>query len=461
MADTGDTPPGGEHDGSLQRNAAGLSMLASNESQQNKRPASASGEDLPRDAARVLADEQIASRQATDETMRAMLESQRQQMMSQNTYLAQITQLLTTQQQRLDVLESGQQMQQNATAGQQDTIAAALAEGRSQPLPLAPTQSTPDVKKNPKLSTAIDKLVDAAMIKVSGGLNILNRTQAKLEGLSRVTIDEDFLDAKKPLPEHTPNFVKAMKAPSVRYPKEMKADEKLEASNLSIETALRALQGTVITGVITATTDEIVFHEAALLKIGTDLTASVTHHLQAVKFLTDAHKNDIVLNAIEKFGVRRDAEILKIESKRVTDLEAVAENKKNLEDTKLKQLETNSNSESIAAATRAIVRQEIAAGAFGEGEMDEDDEAEAMAANAALTNKVVSIVKTTQSKNGRAERAQKTQKQKPKQHQQQQKQPQNPSKTQNAQGKGKGKGGHAASKNGSTTAKKKGTRGGQ
>jgi hypothetical protein len=73
----------------------------------------------------------------------------------------------------------------------------------------------------------------------------------------------------------------------------------------------------------------------------------------------------------------------------------------------------------------------------------------------------VSIVKTTQSKNGRAERAQKTQKQKPKQHQQQQKQPQNPSKTQNAQGKGKGKGGHAASKNGSTTAKKRGTRGGQ
>jgi hypothetical protein len=437
-------------------------MQASTELTQNKRPASASGEDLPRDAARVLADEQIASRQATDETMRAMLESQKQQMMSQNVYLAQITQLLTSQQQRLDVLESGQQPQQNANAGQQDAIAAALAESRIQTLPPAPTPPpTPDVKKNPKLTTAIDKLVDAAMIKVSGGLNILNRTQAKLEGLSRVTIDADFLDAKKPLPEHTPNFVKAMKAPSVRYPKEMKADEKLEASNLSIETALRALQGTVITGVITATTDEIVFHEAALLKIGTDLTASVTHHLQAVKFLTDAHKNDIVLSAIEKFGVRRDAEILKIESKRVTDLEAVAENKKNLEDTKLKQLETNSNSESIAAATRAIVRQEIAAGAFIEGEMDEDDEAEAMAANAALTNKVVSIVKTTQSKNGRAERAQKTQKQKPKQHQQQQKQPLNPSKTQNAQGKGKGKGSHAASKKGSTTAKKKGTRGGQ
>ena len=82
--------------------------------------------------------------------------------------------------------------------------------------------------------------------------------------------------------------------------------------------------------------------------------------------------------------------------------------------------------------------------------MDEDDESEQMMANAALSNKVVNIVKNTQqSKNGRAERAQKTQKQTPKPHQQQRKQPQ------------KGKGNHAASKNGSTKAKKKGTRGGQ
>ena len=127
-----------------------------------------------------------------------------------------------------------------------------------------------------------------------------------------------------------------MKAPSVRYPKEMKADEKLEASNLSIETALRALQGTVVTGVITATIDEIAFHEAALLQIGTNLSANVTQHLQAVKFLTDERKNEIVLSALEKFGDRRDAEILKIESQRVTDLESRAVNKKNLEDTKLK-----------------------------------------------------------------------------------------------------------------------------
>jgi hypothetical protein len=443
MADTGDTH-GVAHFGNLQRNAADPSMQNSTESLQNKRPASASGEDMPRDAARVLADEQIASRQATDETMRAMLESQRQQMQSQNTYLAQITQLLTSQQTRLDRLESGQQTPVIATAEQQNTIAAALAEGRNQMLPPAPTPSSM------KMTKAIDQIVDAAFKKVSSGINEVNKTQAKLEGLSQVTIDADFLDAEKPLPERTPKFVKAMKAPSVRYPEEMKADEKLKASNKSIDTALRALQGTVVKGVIAATVDELAFHEAALQQIETDLTANVTQHLQTVKFMTNERKSQIVASAVKTFGDRRDAEILKIESKRVKDLEDRAENKKNLEDTKLKQLETCSDEKSLAAVTRAIVRQEIAAGAFPDGEMDEDDESEQMMANAALSNKVVNIVKNTQqSKNGRADRAQKTQKQTPKQHQQQRKQPQ------------KGKGNHAASKNGSTKAKKKGTRGGQ
>jgi hypothetical protein len=431
-------------------------MQSSTESLQNKRAASASGEDLPRDAARVLADEQIASRQATDETMRTMIEQQKQQMESQNLYLAQITQLLTSQQTRLDRLESGQQTPAIATAEQQNTNAAALAEGRNQMPPPAPTPSS-----QMKMTKAINEIVDTAFKKVSSGINEINKTQAKLEGLSHVIIDADFLDAEKPLPERTPKFVKAMKAPSVRYPEEMKADAKLEASNKSINTALRALQGTVVQGVIAATHDELKFHEAALQQIETDLTASVTQHLQTVKFMTDERKTQIVRNAVETFGGRRDAEILKIESKRVKDLEDLVVNKKNLEDTKLKQLETCSDERSLAAATRAIVRQEIAAGASPDGEMDEDDESEQMLANAALSNKVASIVKNTQSKNGRAERAQKTQKQTPKQHQQQQKQPLNPSKTQNAQGKGKGKGNHAASKNGSTKAKKKGTRGGQ
>jgi hypothetical protein len=73
------------------------------------------------------------------------------------------------------------------------------------------------------MTKAIDEIVDTVFKKVRCGINEVNKTQAKLEGLSHVTIDADFLDVEKPFSERTPKFVKAMKAPSVQYPKEMKA----------------------------------------------------------------------------------------------------------------------------------------------------------------------------------------------------------------------------------------------
>ena len=150
--------------------------------------------------------------------------------------------------------------------------------------------------------------------------------------------------------------------------------------------------------------------------------------------------------AVLKYDEFRDAEAIKIESKRISDLKLNEQKQKSLEDAKLEQLETTSGPETFAAATRAVVRQELAVRVLEVGgeQMDEDLEHDIQVSNAVLTERLVNTAGNSQSKNGRATRAQKTQKPSKKG---------KPSK----QSTGKGKGGRGAA--GATKPKGKGGRG--
>ena len=74
-----------------------------------------------------------------------------------------------------------------------------------------------------------------------------------------------------------------------------------------------------------------------------------------------------------------------------------------MEDAKLEQLETTSNEGSLAAVTRAVVREEMALVTSGAGDgMDEETDTQMNKTNAVLTDTVVNLV---QPKHGRAARA--------------------------------------------------------
>jgi hypothetical protein len=102
---------------------------------------------------------------------------------------------------------------------------------------------------------------------VTKTFNRLNRKKAASVKLNAIVVDEDFKEVKNPLPMDTPNFIKAMTAPNIRYPEGMAEDEAFTKSNLEIETMLRSLQATVLTGMKASTIAEVAFYEAELAGI--------------------------------------------------------------------------------------------------------------------------------------------------------------------------------------------------
>ena len=190
-----------------------------------------------------------------------------------------------------------------------------------------------------------------------------------------------------------------------------------------------------------------------MLSIRTELIPTVTAHLEKINpnLVSAEQKQQNVDAAVLSYDEFRDAEAMKIESKRINDLKISEEKKQLLEDAKLRQLETTSSDESFAAATRAVVRQELAVRVLEVGgeEMDEDLEQCIQQSNAVLTERLVNTAGNSQSKNGRAARAQKTQKPS----KDKGRTPQKPQKTKQHKGKG-GRGAAGAAK-----AKGKGGRG--
>jgi hypothetical protein len=317
-----------------------------------------------------------------------------------------------------------------------------------------------------QLTEAIKFEVEDAIGKVSGTLNRLNRKKARDTAYSTIVIDEDFKKIDNPLPPNTPNFIKNLKAPVISYPEGMADDDELLESKKAVETQLRVLQATVFSAVKLSAKAEVRFYETELTSIRAKLVENVTAHLLEMQFMSDERRQRKVTEACTDFDKKMEAEIDKIEDKRVRAKKDLAAKAKRLEDEKLKQLETTSNSESLAAVTRAVVREELALAAIedndGAGEaMDEERESQVKQTNAALNDKVVNLV---HGKNGRAARAQKTQQstrkqqQKPSARKQQQNSPAGKGNGQQQQKK-KGKGGRAAGD--ATKAKKKGGRGAQ
>ena len=245
---------------------------------------------------------------------------------------------------------------------------------------------------------------------------------------------------------------------SVYVPKELEGNVpsvRLNACDIAVKTAERALQGALVSGLIASNEEKVKLLDAQLLSIRTDLIATVTAHLEKINpnLVSAEQKQQNVDAAVLRYDEFRDAEAMKIESKRISDLKISEEKKQLLEDAKLRQLETTSSDESFAAATRAVVRQELAVRVLEVGgeEMDEDLEQSIQQSNAVLTERLVNTAGNSQSKNGRAARAQKTQKPS----KDKGRTPQKPQKTK--QQKGKGKGGRGAA--GATKAKGKGGRG--
>jgi hypothetical protein len=153
--------------------------------------------------------------------------------------------------------------------------------------------------------------------------------------------------------------------------------------------------------------------DAQLLSIRTDLIATVTAHFEKINpdLVLAEQKQQNVDAAALRYDEFRDVEAMKIESKRINDLKISEEKKKLLEDAKLQHLETTSSAESFAAATRAVVRQELAVRLLEVGgeEMDDDLEQSIQVSNAVLTERLVNTAGNSPLKNGRATRAQKTQ----------------------------------------------------
>jgi hypothetical protein len=376
--------------------------------------------------------------------MQQMLQMQQTQLQQQREeHKAQMQQ----QQQQISAMHA--QLQQNQQA------AAHSAAGSTSPAALPPNPSSdqfygkPMVPKELAPTKAIEEEIATAKSKFTSTVNQLNRFSAKLAGL--LTIDptgEYFLDCQNPLPANTPGFVKTCVTGSVRIPKELEGNARLIECVKAVRTAERAIQGTLISGLIASNEEKVKLLDAQLLGIKTELVANVTAHLEEVssKLVSAEQKQQNVDAAVLKYDEFRDAEAIKIESKRISDLKVNEQKQKSLEDAKLEQLETTSGPETFAAATRAVVRQELAVRVLEVGgeQMDEDLEHDIQVSNAVLTERLVNTAGNSQSKNGRATRAQKTQKPSKKG---------KPSK----QSTGKGKGGRGAA--GATKPKGKGGRG--
>ena len=198
---------------------------------------------------------------------------------------------------------------------------------------------------------------------------------------------------------------------SVYVPKELEGNARLNACDIAVKTAERALQGALVSGLIASNEEKVKLLDAQLLSIRTELIATVTAHLEKINpnLVSAEQKQQNVDAAALSYDEFRDAEAMKIESKRISDLKISEEKKQLLEDAKLRQLETTSSDESFAAATRAVVRQELAVRVLEVGgeEMDEDLEQCIQQSNAVLTERLVNTAGNSQSKNGRATRAQK------------------------------------------------------
>lgn len=392
------------------------------ESNQNhKRPASESLGERPVSLANHVENQAIASRNVLDagfqsiiaplaDTMKSM-----QQMMQQSMQMQQQQQQqMQLQQQQIDRIEQEKQQLAAAAAAvaqtQQIQTAAAHGVAGSQPPVISPAPPS----KDPVPTAAINEEITAAKTKLTLTVNQLNRFKAKIDGLS--TIDpsgEHFLNYHNALPTNTPGFVKTCVTGSVYIPKELEGNERLSQCDAAVKAAERALQGALIAGLTASNEEKLKQLEIQLLAIRTDLVNNVTAHLQEinVSLVSPAQKLLHVNAAAKLYDDFREAEVLKIESKRIKNLKDHEEKKKELEDEKLRQLETTSSSESYAAATRAVVRQELAIRVLevgGEG-MDEDLETQVKVSNAALAEKLVNTIANSQSKNGRAERARKTQ----------------------------------------------------
>ena len=443
------------------QNGSGVNAQ-SNESNQNKRPAAEHSE-RPTDLVSHVTDQQIASRTVltaglesivnplnqTMSAMQQMLQMQQTQMQQQREeHQAQMQQ----QQQQLSAMQA--QLQQNQQA------AAHSAAGSISPAVLPPNPSPemfygkPMVPKELVPTKAIEAEIAAAKSLFASAMNQLNRFTVKLTGLN--TIDpagEHFLDYKNALPVNTPGFVKTCVNGSVYVPKELEGNARLNACDIAVKTAERALQGALVSGLIASNEEKVKLLDAQLLSIRTDLIATVTAHLEKINpnLVSAEQKQQNVDAAVLRYDEFRDAEAMKIESKRISDLKISEEKKQLLEDAKLRQLETTSSDESFAAATRAVVRQELAVRVLEVGgeEMDEDLEQSIQQSNAVLTERLVNTAGNSQSKNGRATRAQKTQKPS----KDKGRTPQKPQKTKQQ----KGKGGRGAA--GATKAKGKGGRG--
>jgi hypothetical protein len=210
---------------------------------------------------------------------------------------------------------------------------------------------------------------------VTKTINRLNRKRAASVKLNAIVVDEDFKEVKNPLPMDTPYFIKSMTAPYIRYPEGMAEDEAFSKSNLEIQTMLRSMQATVLTGLKASSIAEVAFYEAELAGIRGKLAENVTEYLQEMQFMSDERRLRITAEACADFDKKKEAEIDKIESKRVQAQKERAETAQRLEDAKLEQLETTSNKGSLAAVTRAVVREEMALVISGGGagtDMDEE-----------------------------------------------------------------------------------------